>query len=130
MNASRELQKLRNNQEFRKVYEHGQRFHTPYFSAFILRTDGGEKRIGITVTRKIGKAVVRNRCKRRLREVARKYYRTNAATTPGSPGYDLVINAKSELIEAGIQQIEKSFAIVMAKFHESLLKQNGEAGRP
>src|SRR5262245_44367548 len=107
MNASRELQKIRNNQQFRKVYGEGQRFHTPYFSAFILRTDGCEKRIGITVTRKIGKAVVRNRCKRRLREVARKYYRTTVATMPGLPGYDLVINAKSGLIEADFRQIEE-----------------------
>src|SRR5262245_34952381 len=122
MNASRGLQKLRNNQEFRRVYEHGQRFHTPYFSAFILRTDDGEKRIGITVTRKIGKAVVRNRCKRRLREVARKYYRKIALTSMGLPGYDLVLNAKPGLIEADFHQIEESFARVIAKFHDSLLK--------
>jgi ribonuclease P protein component len=123
----RELQKLRNSQEFRRVYEHGQRFHTPYFSAFILRTDSGEKRIGITVTRKIGKAVVRNRCKRRLREVMLKYYRTAIASVLSSPGYDLVINAKSELVEADFLRIEESFACVIRKFHESLLKQNGEA---
>jgi hypothetical protein len=51
MNASNAYQKLRSSQEFRRVYESGQRFYTPYFSAFILRTEGCQKRIGITVTR-------------------------------------------------------------------------------
>src|SRR5262245_3553614 len=102
MKASYKPQTLRNGQQFRRVYDQGYRFHTPFFSAFILRNDDGEQRYGITVTRKIGSAVVRNRCKRRLREVVRKY--EHGASYPG--GFDLVINVKAELVEANFKQLQ------------------------
>src|SRR5215813_12295969 len=109
------MQMLRNSRQFRRVYEQGQRVHTPYFSAFFLRNDAGERRFGITVTRKIGGAVLRNRCKRRLREIVRKY----EPCPSYSDGFDLVLNVKSELAEADFDQLQKSFARVMSKFcHE------------
>ncbi|NJM36254.1 MAG: ribonuclease P protein component [Rhodomicrobium sp.] len=53
------------------------------------RADGGEIRVGITVTRKLGGAVVRNRIRRRLKEAAR-------AVLPlhGEPGCDYVLIAR------------------------------------
>jgi ribonuclease P protein component len=116
MNASRKLQKLRNSQQFRRVYEQGQKFHTPFFSAFILKNDIGEQRFGITVTRKIGCAVIRNRCKRRLREIAR------ACQLEGldSVGFDLVINVKSGLAGADYKQLQEAFARMMERFRDSL----------
>jgi ribonuclease P protein component len=119
MTASGKPQKLRNNQQFRKVYEQGQRFHTPFFSAFILRNDSGEHRFGITVTRKIGKAVIRNRCKRRLREIVRKYQFEGL----NSVGFDLVINVKSGLVEADFKQLQGAFSQVMERFRDSLARQ-------
>jgi ribonuclease P protein component len=109
------MQTLRNSRQFRRVYEQGQRIHTPFFSAFFLRNDAGERRYGITVTRKIGCAVIRNRCKRRLREIVRKY----ELCPPYPDGFDLVLNVKSELIEADFEQLQKSFARVISRFcHE------------
>jgi ribonuclease P protein component len=106
------MQMLRNSRQFRRVYEQGHRIHTPFFSAFFLRNDAGGRRYGITVTRKIGVAVVRNRCKRRLREIVRRY-----ELCPSYPdGFDLVLNVKSELVEADFEQLQKSFARVMSKF--------------
>lgn len=106
------MQMLRNSQQFRRVYEQGHRIHTPFFSAFFLRNDAGERRYGITVTRKIGCAVVRNRCKRRLREIVRKYEHC-----PSYPnGFDLVLNVKPELAEADFKQLQESFASMMSRF--------------
>ena len=109
------MQTLRNSQQFRRVYEQGHRIHTPVFSAFFLRNDAGERRYGITVTRKIGDAVLRNRCKRRLREIVRKY-----ELCPSHPdGFDLILNVKSELVKADFEQLQKSFARVISRFcHE------------
>jgi ribonuclease P protein component len=105
------MQTLRNSQQFRRVYEQGHKIHTPFFSAFFLRNDAGERRYGITVTRKIGCAVVRNRCKRRLREILRKY-----ELCPSYPGgFDLVFNVKSELAEADFNRLQESFARAMRK---------------
>jgi ribonuclease P protein component len=122
MKTSRELLTLRNSRQFRKVYDQGQRHHSLYFSAFILRTDSDERRIGITVTRKIGNAVTRNRCKRRLREVIRAFF-AQASDSLDVAGYDLVINAKPSLIEADFKLIQESFARTMARIHETYSKQ-------
>jgi len=120
MKASFKPQTLRNSQQFRRVYDQGYRFHTPFFSAFILRNDVSEQRYGITVTRKIGSAVVRNRCKRRLREVVRKY--EYDASHPG--GFDLVINGKAGLANADFKQLQESFSHVMSKFCDFVRKQS------
>jgi ribonuclease P protein component len=106
------MQSLRNSQQFRRVYEQGQKIHTPFFSAFFLKNDAGERRYGITVTRKIGGAVVRNRCKRRLREIVRKHEICQSY----SEGFDLVLNVKPELAEADFKRLRESFARVMSRF--------------
>ncbi|MGH9855038.1 MAG: ribonuclease P protein component [Blastocatellia bacterium] len=120
MKASRKLQNLRNSQQFRRVYEQGQRFHTPFFSAFIRKNDSSEQRFGITVTRKIGCAVIRNRCKRRLREVMRACQLEGLNST----GFDLVVNVKSGLAEADYKQLQEAFSRVIGRFRDSLVKQS------
>lgn len=114
----KKLQTVRNSRQFRQVYEQGQKFHTSLFSVFILRTEGNERRIGITVTRKIGNAVIRNRCKRRIRAALRSLLNDTAVLI----GFDLVVNAKSNLIEAEFGQITQSLAKVIGRFQESQLK--------
>ncbi len=50
------------------------------------RDDGGPARVGFTVTRKVGNAVVRNRTRRRLKEAARLVLRQQSVA-----GVDLVL---------------------------------------
>jgi ribonuclease P protein component len=118
MKASSKQNKLLNSRQFRAVYNQGQRFSTRFFSAFILETDSGDQRLGITVTRKIGGAVGRNRCKRRIREL----FRRQGRQTLGNIGCDIVINAKSPLITADYQQLEEAFSRTLARFRESCFK--------
>ena len=67
--------------------------------AFLLqgrdRGDAGEVRVGFTVTKKTGGAVVRNRIRRRLREVARR-----VLPERGRPGFDYVLVARVEALRA------------------------------
>jgi ribonuclease P protein component len=109
---------LRTGQQFRAVYSKGLRFHTPYFSAFILPTDSGELRFGITATRKLGKAVVRNRCKRRIREILHKYLSEDFRGI----GCDLVINAKPELATADFKLVIEAFERTLRRFQSSLAR--------
>ena len=127
MKASSKPQTLRNSQQFRRVYDQGHKFHTPFFSAFMLRNDGDEQRYGITVTRKIGSAVIRNRCKRRLREVIRKYESRNSHLAYDSclGGFDLVINVKAGLEKVDFNQLELAFSQVMDRFRNFGNKQIG-----
>lgn len=112
------LQTLKNSQQFRKVYEQGQVFHTSLFSAFFLKADTDERRIGITVTRKIGNAVIRNRCKRRLREALRKQFEEFESLS----GFDLVINAKSGLVKADFTSIRETLMKTLNRFAGSKSK--------
>jgi len=103
--------RLRNNREFSRVYEKGRRYHTPYFNGFLRVTGEAAPRIGFTVTRKIGNSVVRNRCKRRLRELVRGYLGQQPSIA--SKGFELVLNAKPALISADYPQLEVAFARMM-----------------
>ena len=65
------------------------------------RTDGN--RVGITVSKKLGHAVVRNRTRRRLREV----YRLNEQKF--TPGWDIVVVARSRSVEAPFEKLTESY---------------------
>lgn len=65
--------RLRRRPEFRRVQTRGRRVHTSHFLIILLpRPDQGQK-LGITVTKKVGTAVQRNRVKRLVREVFRRH---------------------------------------------------------
>ncbi len=59
--------------QFQKVFDEGRKFIRPSLVVFILhRKDEQSARLGLAVSRKVGNAVVRNRIKRRLRELFRR----------------------------------------------------------
>ncbi len=69
----------------------------------------GINRVGITVSKKLGKAVVRNRVRRRLREV----YRLNEEKF--SPGWDIVVVARSRCISASFEKLTDSYLSLAGK---------------
>ena len=58
------LNKLKLNKEFRRAYSRGDSFVNAGFVTYVFRTRGDEIRFGITVSKKLGGAVLRNRAKR------------------------------------------------------------------
>lgn len=110
------LQTLRARRDFRTVYDRGQKFNSPFFVAFVLATGGAAPRVGITVTRKIGGAVVRNRCKRRIREIVRR--QRNLALK--GLGCDMVINAKAAMVGADFGELEQALARTLARVRQSV----------
>lgn len=91
--------------DFRKAYQEGVRFTSPYFAAFCLavpRAGGEGPRLGFTLPRAFGKSVHRNRAKRRLREILRMRLSEIA------PQWDLVINPRRSLLLATPEQLQKA----------------------
>lgn len=64
--------RLRKRSEFQRVYDQGKRWNCPLFSVVFAATATGLSRVGLTVPRALGKAVVRNRIRRRMREAVRQ----------------------------------------------------------
>ena len=69
----------------------------------------GINRVGITTGKKLGHAVVRNRARRRLREV----YRLNEALF--KPGYDIVIVARHRCVTADFQKLTNGYLSLAQK---------------
>jgi ribonuclease P protein component len=95
--------------EFRRVYEQGQRRSASLCTVFLLSNGLEHSRLGITVTGKVGKAVMRNRLKRRLREVFRMH-RPEIA-----PGWDIVVNPRAQVAEARFEKLTQEFLRLMPK---------------
>jgi ribonuclease P protein component len=90
--------------DFRKAYNEGSRIAGPYFAAFCLRIPRGEEegpRLGFTVPRAFGKAVMRNRAKRRLREAIRVRLHEVAAH------WDIVINPRRAALKAPVEELRR-----------------------
>ncbi len=83
------------------MYERGARFNSPFFAAFVLNTGAQTSRIGFTAPRALGKAVVRNRIKRRLREAVRLHLPEMGA------GCDVVFNPRRSVLGAEFSHLEQ-----------------------
>jgi ribonuclease P protein component len=86
--------RLTRSADFERVYRQGRSHGNRYFVLYAFPRSGeGEARLGVSVSRKVGGAVDRNRVKRLLREAV-------AAADPGLPdGIDIVVVARPDARE-------------------------------
>ena len=99
---------LKLNHIFRRLYSTSG-FANAYLVLYARKNRTGTNRVGITVSKKLGKAHIRNRVRRRLREV----YRLNEDKF--QPGWDIVVVARSRAISAPFDQLTKSYLTAAGK---------------
>ena len=99
---------LKLNHIFRRLY-HTSGFADGYLVLYARKNRPPANRVGITVSKKLGKAHVRNRTRRRLREV----YRLNEAKF--RPGWDIVVVARSKAVDAEFSQLTRSYLALAKK---------------
>ena len=101
--------RLLKHADFDHVYQNGKRQFSGHMTVFSLRRPSGTPRVGFTVGRVLGGAVVRNRIKRRLREAVRRHLHALSAPV------DLVINPKKSVLTVEFAELEKEIAQVFEK---------------
>ncbi len=94
---------LKKNYEFHRLYRKGKTAATPFLVLYAKGSRRPGNRVGFTVSTKLGKAVKRNRVRRRLREI----YRLNEQRI--ARGTDLVVVARGRAVTATYRQLEAAF---------------------
>ena len=93
---------LKLNHIFRRLYATSGHANS-YLVLYARKNKTGENRVGITVSKKLGKAYVRNRVRRRFREV----YRLNEEKF--QPGWDIVVVARTKSIHADFGKLTAAY---------------------
>ncbi len=119
MKIPKQHHRLLLSREFKVVYAKGRKISTPYFSAFVIKTESEHQRLGLTTTRKIGNAVLRNRCRRRLRDA----FRFRDLSSLSGVGFDVVLNVRPSTATADFKDIESAFAQFFQRFRQTLDKE-------
>jgi ribonuclease P protein component len=116
----RSHQRLTKAADFTRCYRHGKRLRTRYFTVYAYRWENSVPRLGLAVGKAVGIAVVRNRVKRRLREL----FRRHTALIPR--GYDLFVRAGPASAAASYAALEVAWDEVMAMLKSDNAQANPE----
>ena len=100
---------LNKNHEFRRLYNKGKSAASKYIVIYCRYNRSQKNRLGITVSKKVGGAVERNRVRRRLKEI----YRLNETLI--IHGYDIVIVARVSCVSAKYNELNASVKTLMKK---------------
>lgn len=103
------VETIKKNSQFKYIYSRGKSFTDPNLVLYIVRNNKNTLRLGITVSKKIGNAVVRNRVKRLIREG----FRLNRHKF--KYGYDIIFVARGLSRKGAFKDIERSIVNLMKK---------------
>ena len=94
---------VKKNHEFRRIYRRGKTAVGPGLVIYCQKNRRGMSRLGITVSTKLGKAVVRNRVRRQIREI----YRLNRPAMRS--GWDVIVVARMRAVQMSYWKLNQSY---------------------
>ncbi|MFW5998422.1 MAG: ribonuclease P protein component [bacterium] len=103
------METLKKTRQFKKVYENGKSYATPNLVLYRLSNKKEYNRFGFSISKKIGNAVIRNKLRRRIKEIIRhneKYIRN---------GYDLVFIARKPVVNLDFFHLKKNTIYLFKK---------------
>lgn len=100
--------RLKKRSEFTEIQDKGSKFYSKHFLVLVAPGRTAESRLGVTVTTKVDKrSVVRNKLKRRVREIFRlNRYRLRA-------NFDIVVIARQSSVECSFEDIKRELTGVL-----------------
>ena len=101
--------RLRRNNDFLQVRRFGKTYASPLMVLAFVRNELDHSRFGFVVSKRLGKAVQRNKIKRRMREA------TRLLIPSIKPGFDLVFIARRPIAQAAYEEIERGLEHLLMK---------------
>lgn len=94
--------RLKKSWEFQRTYKKGKKYWDTYFVVYVYHTQLIRPRLGITVSKKVGKSVQRNRVKRLIREAFR------ILKLELLPNYDIIVVGRTAACGLSAHQVRDS----------------------
>jgi len=94
--------RLRKNEDFKRIYKNGKNYYNRNLIMYIMKNELEDTRIGFTVSKKIGNSVVRNRVRRRIKEIVRKNFNNI------KEGYDIILIPKKNVVDISHKELENA----------------------
>lgn len=98
---------VKENYVFRRIYRRGQSSVQPCLVVYCQRNREGKSRLGVTVSTKLGKAVVRNRVRRQLREMYRLHL------DEMKKGYDVILVGRVKAVHATYAKMDQQYVLAL-----------------
>lgn len=105
------INSLRNRNEFGCVYQCGKSFANKYLVMYVLEKHDKENRLGISVSKKVGNSVIRHHVTRLIRETYRLH------KNEIKEGIDMVVVARVNSKDCNYRDIERSFLHLLKLHH-------------
>jgi ribonuclease P protein component len=106
-NAMDKIFRLRSNMEFKRVYSGGKNYWNRNLVLYVKKNNVGNTRVGYSITKKIGNSVVRNKIRRRMKEI----YRLNFSSIRGN--YDLIFIPKKNVVDISYKELESAMLHIL-----------------
>ena len=106
---------VKENGDFRRIYRRGRSAGSGGVVVYCLKNRKGMSRLGVTVSKKLGHAVVRNRVRRRIREI----YRLNREKM--LPGWDIIVVGRGRSVKGSYEKMNEAYLDCLGRL--SLLRE-------
>lgn len=93
--------RLRRSADFTRAGRFGAVYRHPALSMSVCRNELPHNRYGVVTSRRLGKAVVRNKCKRRLRSILSQLHSLT------SQGFDVVVVARPAVVQQPFSNLQR-----------------------
>lgn len=113
----KDFQTLGSNEEFKRIYNNKISYANKDLVMYICKNGTDTKRLGVSVSKKVGNSIVRHRLARLIREA----FRLSTDHIPN--GYDFVVVARANLKNKGFFETKESM-IHLLKLHKLYIDSN------